>query len=217
MNSANSSLQMPSRTRYAGQLMDVSSRRSVQLVGGPAGQSPDDTHDITVDYFYHVGQFWRAVFPAGCIASVRGQAFNFSQVRTRKGSNGPEVIYNKQGLPKRTLPFLNHVQSRFTCDPATPLRLYHLGEAPTGEPVHEITDFVYSAEAVGPAGVRFNLRDALLSGFVTAHRFVSTRELVFERIVIQGQYLTESPPLPISRQTANRLLHKSLLRSHHAG
>lgn len=69
---------------------------------------------VTLNYFYHEGRFWRAVFPLDEVDEVYGQVFYFSKVKTKPGSKGPEIVFDKRGLPKRTIPILNHIQSRFT-------------------------------------------------------------------------------------------------------
>ena len=209
---------MPDSSRYAGEPIEVTSRRSIQIVSQSSTGAliGSDDQDVTIDFFLHEGEFWRAVVPLTCVVRVHGQAFNFSKPRTRRGISGPEVVYDRQGLPKRRLPCLNHVQTRFICRPDQPLRLYPLGTDPTGPPHHEVHDFVYSTEAVGPPGVSFNFWDAFAGNLLSAHRFVSTREVVFERIVVEGQHLTESPPLPVSAAQCRTLLSHSLLRSHRA-
>ncbi len=210
---------MPRNSRYAGQTIDVSSRRSIVI--RPTRQrdeliAPGDARAI-IDYFYHEGKFWSAVIPLDGVAEVYGQAFNFSRMKTRQGAEGREIIVGKNGLPKRSIPILNHVQCRFTLRPEFHVGLYPLGDDTNGKPVDRIRDFVYSAEVVGPAGVAFNIRDGLAGNLLNAHRFLSTREMVFERIVVENQYVTESPALPIAQSDQRELLVRGLLRSHAAG
>ncbi len=210
--------------RYAGQPVDRTSRRCVTIVSGKLdnGQPPttlitEDISSVVIDNFYYEGVFWKAVVPLNSLKHVSGQAFNFSKPRTKQGANGPEIAYDHHGLPKRTIPWLNHLQCRFTLQGEQAICLYTQGAETTGNPVHQIRDFVYTVDAVGPAGVTFNLRDGLAGNLYSAHRFLSTHEMVFERIVVGGQTLTETPPLPLNDRVKRALLVKSLLRSHHAG
>jgi hypothetical protein len=208
---------MPAASRYAGEPMDISSRRSIAIVLGGHGSEPIGSNDdhAVVDHFYHEGQFWRAVVPLDGVDQVLGQAFNFSKAKRSKSSR--DILFNKEGLPKRTIPILNHLQSRFILKPDHPLGLYPLRAPVTGEPTHRVYDFIYSVETAGPVGVSFNLRDALSGNLISSHRFLSTREMVFQRIVVENQYVTESPPLPLKSSEKRALLAKSLLRSHSAG
>lgn len=201
---------MPAWSRYAGQPVDKNGRQSIN-----AGQHPivDDADVATFDYFRHEGTDWRAVVPLGAVTEVYGQTYNFSAPKTRRGENGPVTRFRKNGLPKRTIPILNHVQCRFLLADDRPLQLYPLGADTTGEPAHLLHDFCYSVEATGPTGVLYNLRDALFGNMLCAHRFVSTQEMVFERISVEGQYVTESPPLVLRPAEKQRLLVKSLQRS----
>lgn len=205
---------MPDGGRYAGKPVDVSSRRSVQIRAN--GIEEHDTH-VVVDYFYHDEVFWTARIPLNGVDHVFGQAFNFSAAKTRQGPQGPEVIYDKSGLPKRKIPMLNHVQSRFLMKQDHCVELFPLHSEPGETPVHRIHDFVYSIEAVGPFGVGFNVRDGLSGSLLSAHRVYSTRQMVFERIVVENQHVTETPALPITKETKRTLLAHSLVRSHRAG
>lgn len=210
---------MPKRSRYSGQLIDVSSRRSIEIFpreGTDAIIDPIATH-VEVNYFYHEGQFWRAVFPLGEVDRVYGQVFNFSKAKTKASPQGPEIVYDEQGVPKRTIPILNHIQSRFTLKAPHTIDLYPMGIESTGDPVFRLNDFIYTAEAVGPLGVRFNLRDAIVGHLISAHRFMSTQEMVFERIVSNNDYVTESPALPLNDTQKRAVLTESILRSHRAG
>jgi len=206
---------MPATSRYAGQAIDISSRRSIEI----QGDTPVDTKDshCVVDFFYHEGQFWRAVIPLNGVERVCGQAFNFSKPKTRRGKNGSEILFNKHGLPRRTIPTLNHVQSRFTFQPDQPVELYSLDCEKFGAPTHQVHDIIYSLEIVGPPDARFNLKDGLLGNLMSAHRFLSIREMVFERLVVESQYVTESPPLPLQENEKRLLLIESILRAHRAG
>lgn len=208
---------MPAPSRYAGEALDTSSRRSIVVrTPGSGDQLLDRDQDRTVvEYFYHVGQYWRAIVPLKEVDQVFGQAFNFSRPR-RLGKTG-DILLDAQGIPKRTIPVLNHLQARFTLKPGHAVELFPLGSAETTEPAHRLTDFIYSLEAVGPPGVSFNMRDALAGNLISAHRFLSTREMVFERIVVENQYVTETPPLPLGDEHKRMLLEKALQRSHAAG
>ena len=208
---------MPSESKYAKSLVDVSSRHSVVIVSKRKGLIQPDDDQVVVDYFYHEGEYWRARIPLNGVADVFGQVFNFSKKKTRAGPDGPEVVFDKHGLPRRTLAILNHLQSRFTLRSDFAVELFPLGDARCVDPTYRIRDFVYSLEAVGPVGVSFNLRDGLAGNLVCAHRFLAIREMVFERLVVENQYVTESPPLPIDAAAKRELLVESLMRSHRAG
>ena len=208
-------MQMPASSCYAGQLVDCSSRRSICLIAKEDHAdliSESDTH-ATVDYFFHEGKFWRAIIPLNGLLQISGQAFNFSDPKTKQG----EILFNQHGLPKRKMPFLNHVQCRFTLKPDHPIQLHPLGSKSQGTPVHEIYDFIYSLEAVGPAGVNLSLKDGVGGDMLSMHRFVSVQESVFERVVVEGMYVTESSPLPITEREMRALLTTALIRSHQAG
>lgn len=213
------SLQMPSWSKYKDQPIDLTSRRSI-VVREPSVEDQtlaDDVEAAIVDFFYHEGQYWRARIPLNAVEQVSGQVFNFSRKRTRKTEQGVEIVTDSDGIPKRTIPILNHIQSRFILNKSQPIRLYPLLADAAGPPTHEVSDFVYSFEAVGPPSVRFNLKDAMAGNLISAHRFVSTREIVFERIVVENQVVTESPSIPLNAQQKRKLLVESLLRSHFAG
>ena len=216
--------------RYRGQKLDDRSRRSVSFID----QALDDVQrqalaaDIRSDRcrwvrdFYHEGRFWVAMIPLDGIRDVFGQAFNFSRPKLRRNQHGYEIVYGANGMPKRTLRLMNHVQCRFVMDSQLPVRLYAQAssrpERIVDGPADElVTDFVYSVEALGPKGVKFNLRDGYFGNLVCAHRFMSTQEMVFERIVLEGQYVTQSPALDLTVTEKSELLRLSLERSHTAG
>ncbi|MEM6329301.1 MAG: hypothetical protein AAF790_03520 [Planctomycetota bacterium] len=218
-------LLMPGWSRYRGQPLDGSSRHSIRITGVTAGglDAADATGDsidrgpgsvVTAEYFYDEGRFWRAEVPLDGVREVYGQAYNFSRIVTRKGADGPETVFTSSGLPKRSLPILNHVQTRFRFDPREPVRLTAMdgsGDARTTD------DIVYSIEAAGPPGIVFNFRDAAGGNLVCAHRFMTTREMAFERLAVEGQYVAESPLLLLEPGEERALLAKSLQRSHRAG
>lgn len=211
---------MPEGSRFVGQPIDNSSRRSARLQALTADLAAGivDSDYRIVDDVYHRGEFWRALIPRNAVESVRGQAFNFSKPKTRKSANGPEVIYSKYGIPRPSLSFLNHLQSRFTLREDRPAELYPLSCRDFSvEPAHRIHDLIYSLEANGPLGWTFNMKDSLAGNLVSAHRFLSVEEMVFERIVVENMYVTESPPLPLDADTLDALLEASLQRSHSAG
>lgn len=211
---------MPGWSLYSDQPVDCSSRHSIEIVQHEDGLIPDSASHITVDYFYTNGRYWRAEIPLDGVHQVFGQAFNFSPVKTRKGKNGPETIFDSRGLPKRKINILNHLQSRFTFFPDQPVILRPMpGQETEGESAEplKIFDVVYSVEATGPPGSTFNFRDAMGGNLVCAHRLVSTEEIVFERIAVENQYLSESPPLALEPGEERALLVKSLERSHRAG
>ncbi len=83
-------------------------------------------------------------------------------------------------------------------------------------PLIEIYDFIYSLEAIGPPGVEYNAVDGLLGNLIAAHRFFSTEEMVFERIVVQNQYVIETHIPKLDCLQKRELLVRSILRSHQA-
>lgn len=188
--------------------LDTSSRRSVQIVSKTADY-------IVVSDFYHDGQFWTARIPFVAPENIFGQSFNFSKVKTRKSGKGREVVFDKRGQPKPRFSFINHLQCRMRFGHGKAVELF-AGEV-TGEPTHRINDFVYSVEAVGPKGVAFDFKNGLSGTLICAHRFMSTQEMVFERVVVLGYYVWESPPLPLSDDEKMTVLLKSLQRSDEAG
>lgn len=210
---------MPATSRYAGQPIDLSSRRSIVILTDSDTDSPIDPGDdrVVVDYFYHEGRYWRAVIPLGGVHEVFGQSFNFSKPKTQRGANGPEILYDKHGVPKPTIRMLSHLQCRFTLKPSHSVDLYPLESEADGTPTHQLNDFIYSVEISGPADVAFNVRDGLAGNFISAHRLLSTREMVFERLVVESQYVSESPALPLDDLQKRAVLTESLLRSHRAG
>jgi hypothetical protein len=210
---------MPEKSKYAGQLVDVSSRRSIEILSSENATSTMDLsiNHLTVNHFYHEGQFWRAVFPLNGVDEIYGQVFNFSKPKTKSGTQGSEIVFDKHGLPKRSIPILNHLQSRFKLKSSHTIDLYPMNDDYTGDPLYQLDDFVYTSEAVGPKGIKFNIRDGLAGNLVNSHRFMSTQEMVFERVVMQNQFVTESPPLPVNDSQKRTLMLESVLRSHRAG
>ena len=205
--------------RYAGEPIDSSSRRSIELLGGKEGSAIVGTEDTVavLNYFYHDSRFWKAVIPLDAVDSVFGQSFNFSKPKTRKGPNGPEIVYDADGVPMRSISMLNHLQSRFMLKAGHVVNLFEMDDESMDHPQHKIDDFIYTVEAVGPSGVMFNVRDGLAGNLISAHRFLSTQEMVFERIVVGGQHVTESPALPLKEEEKRAYLTATLLRGQAAG
>ena len=202
---------MPDWSKYKGQKVDISSRRSIQRV-----ELSCDSN-LVVDFFYHDGQFWRAVIPVDGVREVYGQAFNFSEMRTRVTKEGRKVVLDRRGLPKRKIPIAYHVQTRFSMAPSKPVRLYPLGTEEFGAPNHEVAEWVYTIEANGPVGWEFSIRNGMGGHLLSVHRFMSMEDMVFERIAVENQYVTESPPLPIDDQQKQELLRRSVARGTTAG
>ena len=202
---------MPQWSKYTGEEIDVSSRRSIERVNLGSDES------AIVDHFLHKGRFYRAVIPMEGVESVYGQTFNFSEKRTRVTASGREVIFDRRGLPKRKIPIAFHVQTRFSMKAEHPIRLYALGTEAEGEALHEVREWVYTVEANGPVGWEFSLSNGLSGNLLSVHRFLSMEEMVFERIVVENQYVTESPSLPLTEAQKRELLQRSIARSHRAG
>ena len=190
--------------------LDLSSRRSIDI------DHLDDSVAI-VRNFFHDGRFWRARIPLNEVDAIFGQAFNFSSLKRRKTQAGAEVVKDKRGNPKPRFGFINHVQSRFRLRPGKTVQLYELDDETNDTPAEELSDFVYSIEAVGPPGVTFDFRNGMSGNLMCAHRFLSTKEMVFERVVILGYYVRESPALPLSDEEKKNILVRSLQRSDVAG
>ena len=150
-------LLVPRRSRYRGQVLDTSSRHSIEILSDRRGWTlidQSDTH-VVVDHFFHEGKFWRASIPLDGVDTVFGQVFNFSKPKTKRGEKGPEIIRGKDGLPKRSVSILNHLQCRFKLKPGYYVELITTETSGADEPDYQLDDFVYSLEAVGPIGVRF--------------------------------------------------------------
>lgn len=198
---------------------DLSSKRSIQI-------RDQNEQRILVDFFYHAGEFWTASIPTS-VANVYGQSFNFSMPRKRRrGKKGIQLVLDKHGYPKPTFSFINHLQTRFRLSPDRPLKLFPLMAANTNyesrnfedtQPAHCIDDFVYSVEATGLPGSSFDFKNGLAGNLLCMHRFLSTQEMVFERVVVQSYYVWESPPLSLSDANKSKVLAKSLARSDEAG
>jgi hypothetical protein len=159
-----------------------------------------------VEGFYHRGQFWKAIIPKSGVSEIMGQRLNFSKPNRRK-----------DGTTKPRLFFLNHVQARLKMEPDKAVTLYPLNAEPTGEPAHSVADFSYSVEAVGPRGRKWNLSDALLGNLAIVHRFLSTEDVTFERIMRERMKVIQSPPLPLEPEIRNTMLHEAIRESHSMG
>jgi len=123
-------------------------------------------HQYGIDNFYHDGKFWHATIDVSGVRAVIGQQFNFSMT-----GRAP----------------INHVQARFLMDFDKGIEL----KAADGSAGPIIHDFVSSVEATGPVGVGFNFKDALFGNLVNAHRFLSTEQVVMDRIILEGEVLQQ--------------------------
>ncbi len=190
---------MPEWSSYAGEPFNLSERRPLAIL-------LESAQTIIAQGFYHRGEFWKAVFPRAGVAEIIGQRLNFSKpMRGRDGSDRPSMF------------FLNHVQARLKMVPEGAVRLYPPDAETTGEPAHRIVDFSYSVEAVGPYGRRWNLSDALLGNLAIVHRFLSTEDVAFERIVREKRKVLQSPPLPLEPAVLDTMLREAIRTSHAAG
>ena len=184
--------------------VDTSSRRSAVIRETTADH-------LVVDHFYHAGEFWTALIPTDCVENIYGLSFNFSKIKTRRG----KVVFDERGQPKPRHGWINHVLCRFTLNKSRPVTLFPLFSdcQESSERTNQIHDFIYSVEATGPKGVPFDFRNGMAGTLLCTHRFLSTLEMVFERIVIQGHYVWQSPPLPLTEKEKGTVLLRSLQRS----
>jgi hypothetical protein len=120
----------------------------------------------SVDNFYHDGKFWHATIDVSGVRKVIGQQFNFSMT-----GRAP----------------INHVQARFLMDLDKGIQL-RAADGSAGPIIH---DFVSSVEATGPVGIGFNFKDALLGNLVNSHRFLSTDQVVNDRILLEAEVLQQ--------------------------
>ena len=175
---------------FRGQPIDVRTRRSLSLV--------DESSDaFLVDHFFHDGRFFAARIPRRGVVRIHGQTLNFGGGRGWLG-----------GL-------LNHAQARFVLGAGYCVELLAAvrADAPV---VGRVADFCYSVEAVGPPGVAWSLRHAF-GDLIAAHRFLSTSEVVFERVVRGGFVVRQSPPLRLTADQMQRGLELLVRRSAAAG
>jgi hypothetical protein len=190
---------LPDWSAYAGEAFNLSERRPLTIVA-------ESDEQVVADGFYHWGQFWKAVIPRRGVAEIIGQRLNFSpRKREADGTTRPSLF------------FLNHVQARLKMEPERAVRLYPLDGEPTGEPVHRVSDFCYSVEAVGPYGRHWNLSDAMLGNLAIVHRFLSTEDVAFERIMRERMKIIQSPPLPLEPDIRDRMLYGAICESHATG
>lgn len=190
---------MPAWSAYAGETFNLSERRPLAIVS-------ESDEAFVVTGFYHRAEFWKAVVPKRGVREIIGQRFNFSKPRR-----------HQDGTTSHPLFFANHVQARIRMEPEEPLRLYHLDADPAAEPAHEVTDFAYSVEAVGPHGRTWNTWDAMLGNLAIVHRFLSIEDVAFERIMRERMTVLQSPPLPLEADILNQMLHEAIRESHTAG
>lgn len=143
-----------------------------------------------VDYFFHDGKFWTAKIPRRAVEKYIGQRFTFSKLN----------------------PFITHAQVRIILN--DDIELYELGTME--EAKESLRDFVYSIEVVGPKGTAWSISQAF-GAFVSAHRLLSTEEVVFERVTLGGYEMIQSPPILLDKELLNDALEKILRRGSKAG
>lgn len=142
-----------------------------------------------IDNFFHANEFYSAKIPKNSIDKVIGQRFSF-------GKNNP---------------FVNHAQVRFIMKSNHPVELYEYGAF--DKKIHSLRDFVYSIEVVGPKGQSWSFGNSF-GDFVSAHRLCSIEEVVFERVVLGGYNVIQSPPLILDQEKLNKALDLILRRGH---
>lgn len=172
--------------KYRGQPVDTRFRRSIRL-------REERDESIIVDDFYHEGQFFSAIIPKSGVLAVQGNRFNF-----RERASGDK----KQFHPLAS--FLNHAQTRFIMRESSPIRLYDPNDRDFGDCLHELFDVTYSLEAVGPRGVTWSFQDSF-GDLVAAHRFLSTREVYFERIILKNYLLHQTMPLRLTSEQLDQV------------
>jgi len=189
---------MPEWSAYAGEAFNLSERRPLSIV-----EETDDR--FVVEGFYHRAEFWQAVIPKRGVAQIIGQRFNFSKPRRREDGSTTHALF-----------FANHVQARIRMRPDRPITIHPVGQ-PSSGPAHQIDDFCYSVEAVGPFGRKWNTWDALVGNLAIVHRFLSTHDVAFERIMRERMTVLQSPPLPVDGETLDKMLEAAIRESHRAG
>lgn len=183
--------------KYNGQEVDRRFRRSIEILD-------EDRTSFLVDHFFHDGKFYRARIPKTGVEHIIGQRFNFDQRATNNSSGW---------LPAFRNPALNHAQTRFLLSRDSPIELY----SETSErPVEQIYDFVYTLEAVGPRGVSWSHQDAY-GNLAAAHRIVSTKEVFFERVLLNKYLVIQTPPLLIPQEKKDEALQLVIQNSDAAG
>ncbi len=150
--------------------------------------SSEDEDFFYIDYFFHLNNFYSAKIPKNSVDKVIGQRFSF-------GKNNP---------------FVNHAQVRFIMLPGKPIELYPIGNFT--ELVYSLTDFVYSIEVVGPKGRSWSFANSF-GDFVSAHRMCSIQEVVFERVVLGGYTVIQSPPILLNQELQNKALELVIRRA----
>jgi len=150
----------------------------------------EDDQSYLTDYFFHNGKFYSARFPKNAVKRIIGQQFSFGRFN----------------------PFITHAQVRFTLDEGIFIELYELGEKTN--PIRKLTEFVYSLEVVGPKGTEWSIMNGF-GAFVSAHRFVSVDEVVFERVVLGRYTVNQSPPILLAKEQLNEALDMIIRKSDH--
>lgn len=190
---------LPPWSAYAGMPFNLAERR-------PLAIAAETDEAFVAGGFYYRGEFWKAVIPKSGVAEIIGQRMNFSRPKREA-----------DGTTRPSLFFLNHVQARVKMVPERAVRLYPHDAEPSGDPAHEVHDFTYSVEAVGPAGRKWNLQDALFGNLALVHRFLSTEDVTFERVMRERMTVLQSPPLPLEGDFRDRLLAEAVRESHTCG
>ncbi len=190
---------MPAWSAYAGEAFNLTERRPLSILS-------ETDEAFVVEGFYYWGEFWKAVIPKHGVSDIIGKRLNFSKPKRQH-----------DGTAKPSLFFLNHIQARLIMEPQHAIELYPSNQEPAGEPAHRVTDFCYSVEAVGPYGRSWNMVDGLLGNLAIVHRFLSTEDVVFERIVRERMTIIQSPPLPLEPDVKNQMLCEAVRNSHDVG
>lgn len=153
----------------------------------------EEREDVAVvEQFFHQKKFWRAEIPLDSVAVVIGQFFNFS---------------GQDRLP------INHVQVRFSLAPGKTVQLRSSKTLRAGP---QLTDFVYSIEAIGPVGVAWNYPDAMRGNLVNAHRFSSLNHVVRERVIGRA-YRVHQGEVALEADLRRQFLERSLKQANEAG
>jgi len=175
--------------KFKGQPIDLRTRRSVFI-------KRETDQFFEMDYFFHQGRYHRVRVPKNSVKKIVGMRFNFS---VHEDTSDVKKLSFKN-------PFINHAMVRFLLE--KPIEFVETGE--------NISDLVYSVEVVGPKGKQWSL--ALSFGdFISAHRMLSTEEVVFERAVLGNYKIIQSPPLLLDQKKLNAALDLVIRRSHQAG
>jgi len=190
--------------RFKGAPIDVRTRRSAELIR-------EQSSNALIRYFFHQGSFYTAKIPLEGVNSVLGQRFSFGLTNDTEKSSGNSLL----GSIKQNL--VNHAQVRFVFEKNNPVRLYHVDdEKGEDDALHELHDIIYSVEVVGPKGEKWSVKNCFGS-LACAHRFLSTEEMFFERVLIGRYLIDQTPPLPFSPKEKKRALRICIQKSHSAG